>query len=274
MQKTYVTDERKQVRNHGEVNSWYVENDHIPIVSKQLWQQAQDALRDRRNYHIGNMAVKDRTTENYPYRKKLFCAYCGQSLYPRIYSHGNRLNWGCAGQKRYGKAFCEGVNVLDTVVKGWGIDGNIYIYEKTDERGQREYAYYRESYWKRTHKRRVPENKAPELNDDNFPYRHKIHCGICGDRLTRSVNTNSGKITWICNSYKHHGSSRCRGTRIFDDEIRKWMPIEADIYITVRRKDNGEKCYTYTCEAPGRSEKPEESAIQETADGGLLQSLD
>lgn len=274
MQKTYVNDERKQVKNRGQVNSWYAENDHVPIVSKRLWQKAQDALRDRRHYRVGQMDIKEITPENYPYYGRIFCAYCGQPLYPRKYSKGHRLNWGCAGQKRYGADFCHGINVLDTVLKDWDFEGNVYIYEKTTERGLREYDYYKESYWKRHNKKKPVPQKAPELNDENYPFRFKIHCGICGDRLTRYVNTKSGKVTWLCNRYKHHGSESCRGMRIFDDEIRKWMPIEADIYITVRRKDNGEKRYTYTCEAPGRSEKPEELAIQETADGGLLQSLD
>ena len=42
------------------------------------------------------------------------------------------LNWGCAGQKRYGADFCHGINVLDTVLKYWNFEGNIYIYEKND----------------------------------------------------------------------------------------------------------------------------------------------
>ena len=109
MQKTYVNDERKQVKNRGQVNSWYAENDHVPIVSKRLWQKAQDALRDRRHYRVGQMDIKEITPENYPYYGRIFCAYCGQPLYPRKYSKGHRLNWGCAGQKRYGADFCHGV---------------------------------------------------------------------------------------------------------------------------------------------------------------------
>ena len=58
MQKTYVNDERKQVKNRGQVNSWYAENDHVPIVSKRLWQKAQDALRDRRHYRLARWTLK------------------------------------------------------------------------------------------------------------------------------------------------------------------------------------------------------------------------
>lgn len=274
MHKHFVNDERKLVKNRGEVDSWYIENDHIPIVSKKLWQQAQDALKARRQSHVGNMVPKDLTDENYPYKNRIFCAYCGQPLMRRVYSNGNRVNWGCSGQKRFGKAYCKGINVLDSTIKDWDFDGKIFIYEKTSKHGIREYAYYKESYWRRTHKKKVPENKAPALNDENYPYRNKICCGKCGGRLTRSVNTKSGRVTWLCSNYKHHTLDGCTGTRIFDDEVRKWMPIEAKIYITARRKPNGEKCYTYTCEAPIRGTKTQESAVKETTDGGILPSLD
>lgn len=130
------------------------------------------------------MDIKEITPENYPYYGRIFCAYCGQPLYPRKYSKGHRLNWSCAGQKRYGADFCHGINVLDTVFKYWNFEGKIYIYEKTTERGLREYDYYKESYWKRHNKKKLKPQKAPELNDENYPYRFKIHCGICGDRLT------------------------------------------------------------------------------------------
>ena len=250
MQKTFVNDDRRQVRNRGQVDSWYVEHDHVPIVSIRLWQKAQDALRERRHYRVGRMDIKELKPENYPYMGKIFCAYCGRPLYPRIYSRGNRLNWGCAGKKRYGKDFCRGVNVLDTVLKSWDFEGNVYIYEKTVERGLREYDYYKESYWKRHNKKKAAPQTAPELNDENYPYRHKLHCGLCGGQLTRTVNTKSGRVTWLCSNQKHKAKP-CPGIRIFDEVVRKWMPIESDIYITARRKDNGEKCYAYTREAPG-----------------------
>jgi len=254
MQKSFVTEDRRQLRNRGQVDSWYIEDDHVPIVSKQLWQKAQDALAKRRDYRNGEMAIKDTTNENYPYKGKIFCAECGQPLYPRIYSKGHRLNWGCSGRKRYGSSYCEGINVLDTVLHDWQIDGNIYIYEKTAERGLREYAFYKESYWKRSHKKKEPPVLAHELNDENYPYRFKIHCALCGSRLTRHVNTKSGRVTWMCNRYKHHGPDQCPGMRIFDDEIRKWMPIEADIYITERRTPDGKKYHSYSCQREENSD--------------------
>ena len=251
MHKRFVDHNRKLRINHGEVEAWYAKNDHVPIVSRQLWQKAQDALARRRDYLSEGSGVKEMNDENYPYRHSLYCAYCGHPLYPRIYSDGNRLNWGCSGQKRYGKKFCQGVNVPDSTVRGWELDGTAYVYNKNEDKGFMEYGYYHESYWKRDHKKKTAKTPAPALNKKNYPYMNRIFCGKCRSKLTRHCNTNSGRVTWICNEYKHKGKDSCAGIRIFDDDIRKWMPIEADIYITEERREvNGKKCYSYTSKAP------------------------
>ena len=44
MHKHFVNEERKLVRNRGEVDAWYIEDDHEAIVSPELWQKAQDAI--------------------------------------------------------------------------------------------------------------------------------------------------------------------------------------------------------------------------------------
>ena len=80
---------------------------------------------------------------------------------------------------------------------------------------------------------------------------NRIFCGKCGSKLTRTFNTNSGRVTWVCNGNKHKGKGFCTGVRIFDDELWKYMPIEADIYINEERgEENGEKRYSYTSKAP------------------------
>ncbi len=47
MHKHFVNEERKLVRNRGEVDAWYIEDDHEAIVSR-TWQKAQDALEAKR----------------------------------------------------------------------------------------------------------------------------------------------------------------------------------------------------------------------------------
>ena len=246
MHKKYVNDHRKLVLNHGEEDSWYIEDDHVPIVSKKLWQSAQDALEKRREYLSKGSAIMEMNTENYPYMMLLFCSKCGHALYPRAFSNGNRLSWICSGAKRFGKQFCDGVNVPDSTIRGWTVDGNIYIYEKTRARGMPEFDFYRESYWKRSHTKKKPEKHYPDISE--HPYREYLHCAECGSRLSRFIDSKSEKITWICGKYKREGSAVCKGVRIPDAEVQKWLPIETDIFIRERKDKDGEKRYTYSGE--------------------------
>ena len=250
MHKHFVNEERKLVRNRGEVDAWYIEDDHEAIVSPELWQKAQDAIEAKRDYLAEGSVIEDFTEENYPYMNRIFCAKCGHPLYRRIYSNGNRLNWGCSGTKRHGKSFCEGINIPDGVLrKAWHFDGNMYIDEKPSVKGTKEFSYLKESSWKRRHKKKVPE-AIPENTEDAYPYRKKIFCGLCGSRLVRHVNPKSHKVIWICNGAKRKGVAFCRGTRIPDSVIRGWGEIKKDIYIQRKDDKNGKKRYSYTSKKP------------------------
>ena len=250
MHKHFVNEERKLVRNRGEVDAWYIEDDHEAIVSPELWQKAQDALEAKRDYLAEGSVIEEFTEENYPYMNKIFCARCGHPLYKRIYSNGNRLNWGCSGTKRYGKSFCEGINIPDGVLRGaWHFDENMYIGEKPTEKGKKEFTYLKEASWKRRHKKKEPE-PIPENTETEYPYREKIFCGLCGSRLVRHVNTKSHKVIWVCNGRKRKGKDFCDGTRVPDTIIKGWGEIKKDIYIQRKDDKNGKKCYSYTSKKP------------------------
>ena len=107
-----------------------------------------------------------------------------------------------------------------------------------------EFAFYRESYWKRGHEKKEPNRDVPDIGD--YPYREHLYCGYCGSRLSRHIDTKSGSIRWICERYKRQGKSACRGVRISDLEVQKWLPIEKDIYITEVIDSGGKKRYTYS----------------------------
>lgn len=250
MHKHFVNEERKLVRNRGEVDAWYIEDDHEAIVSPELWQKAQDALEAKRDYLAESSVIEEFTEENYPYMNKIFCARCGHPLYKRIYSNGNRLNWGCSGTKRYGKSFCEGINIPDGVLRGaWNFDENMYIGEKPIDKGKKEFTYLKEASWKRRHKKKEPE-PIPENTETEYPYREKIFCGLCGSRLVRHVNTKSHKVIWVCNGRKRKGKDFCDGTRVPDTIIKGWGEIKKDIYIQRKDDKNGKKRYSYTSKKP------------------------
>jgi DNA invertase Pin-like site-specific DNA recombinase len=246
MHKNYVNEERKLVRNRGQVDAWYIQDDHTPIVSAKLWKKAQDALERKRDYLAKGSVVEEMNNENYPYRNNLFCAICGSPLYSRVYSKCNRMNWGCSGQQRYGKNFCEGINVQDSIIRDWNFEGNIYIRLDSTKKGYKEFSFLKEASWKRRHKKKVYVRQTPQtVNEDDYPYHKFLHCELCGYKLTRYVNTKSHKTTWICSGNKHHSKDFCKGVRVPDEIVRKW-DVSKDIFVEGKVMKNGEKRYSYS----------------------------
>lgn len=243
MHKYFVDDFRREKRNRGDEDSWYIENDHKAIVSKKLWQKAQDALNRKREYLATGSEVGDLTADRYPYKDQLFCAECGHPLYRRIYSNGNRICWCCSGMRRYNKKFCSGINVPDSVVREWGnLPGSIYIRKEEDDLGKSTFKYVRETTWKKNHQRKDGDvsTRVPELNAENYPYYKKIYCAKCGGRLVRQVSPNNS-VHWVCNTRKRKGKDMCPGVRVPDVVIRSWGIFDTDICI-----DSTDQEYHYT----------------------------
>lgn len=257
MHKNYVNEERKLVRNRGEVDAWYIEDDHPPIVSRQLWDKAQEARKKKRDYLDMDCQIREVTEENYPYKGHLFCAKCGSLLTHRIYSNGNRMSWDCSGRTRHGKDFCDGIHVPDTAVRQWQFDGNIYISVKDSRKSIKEFSYIKESSWSRRHKKKEFVRDVPELTEENYPYYRSIFCAECGSRLVRHIKKH-GDIVWECNGRKRKGAAYCEGVRIPDRVVKAFMPIRKAIYIKERKGRNGTKHYSYSCKKPERAAREEQ----------------
>lgn len=246
MHKYYVNAERKEVKNRGEVDAWYIKDDHPALVSRKLWDRAQERLSEMREYLATGSVVGSLDEETYPYKKQLFCAECGFPLYRRVYSNGNRVSWICSGEMRYLKKFCAGISVPDSIIRGWGeLPGNVYVRSEKDQLGRTTFRYVRKKTWARDHKRKEPVVSAPELTTENYPYKDHIFCAGCGSKLTRSIGKH-GDTIWTCNGRKHKGRAFCEGIRIPDDVIRGWGEIKHDIFISRKEDKHGQRSYSYS----------------------------
>jgi site-specific DNA recombinase len=247
MQKSYINEERKQVRNKGELDQWYIKDNHAAIVSEEVWDKVQEQIKTRRVYLTTGSIVGDLNETNYPYMNQIYCAKCGHLLYRRVYSNGNRVCWTCSGMTRYKKQFCEGINVPDCIVRSWGeIKGRVYIREEVNANNEKIFKYVKERTWKKNHTKKEKENvqTIPGLNEENYPYMNHIFCEKCGSRMVRLIKQN--ETIWICNGYKRKGKVFCNGTRIPDAVIRSWGDITKDLFIMGKEDKDGKKHYSYT----------------------------
>lgn len=244
-QQFYVNDDRHLVKNRGEKQMYYIQDDHIPLVTTQLWDLAQETL-NAATHRVAptESQPEELTDENYPYRHQLFCAGCGHRLNRSV--RAGRVLWECNGKARFSKDFCDGVCVTDDEVRSWLplANGGHYVFAVKAKGKTTGHGHMTEAEWKRTHAKAAHANGAPELNEENYPYMNRVYCKYCGSRLRRIIS-NAGKVTWICNGLSRQGKQFCKGVRVPDEKLKPLANLTGDFYIG-KEKVNGTEGYGYS----------------------------
>lgn len=105
LQKTYTVDflTKKRTENDGQVNQFYVANNHEGIIAIEMWETVQLEIARRKTfreehgipfYHLQN--------EDNPFMTKVFCAECGEAFGRKNWttSRGKRKVWQCNNRYR------------------------------------------------------------------------------------------------------------------------------------------------------------------------------
>ena len=149
LQKTYSADHlrKKKCLNNGEVESFYVENNHPPIISRDVWEEAQRqiVLRGKAKGNSAEMRAKYQT--RYPLTGLLFCGKCGAPLRRRTWNSNHackKVVWQCSNYVKNGKHACLGTTVDDVVVSRMNIQSEIVV-EEVFKHGEKHYRYTRKA---------------------------------------------------------------------------------------------------------------------------------
>lgn len=245
--KYYVDDHRKLCKNRGEHSMIYYEDNHPPIVSNELWQEAQKALGVRKRPKQEAEEFKPLTA--FPYKDQLYCAKCGHKLM-RSYT-GGKNRWVCSGKSEFSNNFCSGVSVPDEVVRGWGdFTEDRYISETIDRGRVVGFTFEDSETWHRSHTEKRHVSNAPALTKENYPYKDRIFCKYCGGPLRRII-TRNGSVKWICNNMSRYGKSFCKGVRVPDELLQPLRDKTGPVYIGKEIID-GKECYGYSREPEKR----------------------
>ena len=127
LQKTYSKDHisKKKCTNRGELDSYYIEGNHPPIVSKEIWEEAQCQMKMRAE-EKGNSGEK--CQNRYPLTGMLFCSKCGAPLRRRTWNSKHackKIVWQCSTYIKEGKEACPGTVIDDETI------GRLTIKQKT-----------------------------------------------------------------------------------------------------------------------------------------------
>lgn len=101
LQKSYIDRNGIQVKNCGEYSQFYVEGNHPPIVTKDVWEQA-------------NARAKQRGRKTFPFSGRLHCPYCEKVL--RRQKSPWCVTWQCSTYLTKGKSVCIGIPLREQIL--------------------------------------------------------------------------------------------------------------------------------------------------------------
>ncbi|NFM45364.1 resolvase [Clostridium botulinum] len=124
LQKTYTVDflTKKRAENNGEVPQYYVEESHLAIIDKEIWEAVQLEMERRKTFAKEHGIIKvDYATVTNPFAGKVLCGYFGSVFGRKVWNFTNelcrRIVWRC--NKRYiskGKKGCNNKHIDDKVL--------------------------------------------------------------------------------------------------------------------------------------------------------------
>ena len=113
MGKTFTLDpiSKRRLENLGEVDQYYIENHHEPIVSREIYEQAQEILRKRGVSKAKNNAngKREKFSRQYAFSCMLKCSFCGSTLTRRTWNSRkdyHKTIWQCVTATKGGKRNC------------------------------------------------------------------------------------------------------------------------------------------------------------------------
>jgi DNA invertase Pin-like site-specific DNA recombinase len=145
LQKTFSKDHlgKKKCINCGEVDSFYLENSHEPIVTSEVWEEAQRQIALRGKAKGNDEETKKKYQNRYPLTGLLFCTRCGAPLRRRTWNSNHsckKIVWQCSNYIKIGKHACQGTTVDDAVVSSLNIQSETMV-EEVFKHGEKHYRY-------------------------------------------------------------------------------------------------------------------------------------
>lgn len=129
----------RTVKNNGEVQSYYITDNHPGIISRDDWTRAQGIMRENKEKRkIGENGV-EKYANRYPLSGMLLCPHCGKKL-KRTIGYKGRIEYRCSTYVTEGKKACPGVKALHSELMKKNITEPTVI-EEVIINGEKHYRY-------------------------------------------------------------------------------------------------------------------------------------
>lgn len=125
IQKTYRDEQSKRRINNGEVEKYYIENDHEPIIDRETFEKVQQIIASRRPSNT------EKSHNRYEFSGLIWCEHCGKSYKRKVNNsikNFSNVCWACSLKDRYGIDYCDSQTISDDLLKAITLDAyNEYI---------------------------------------------------------------------------------------------------------------------------------------------------
>jgi DNA invertase Pin-like site-specific DNA recombinase len=143
LQKTYVPNHirKKAVENKGEVDQYYLKEDHPPIVTEEMWEAVKKRVLE--NKYSKGISNDPKYNEKYPYTGLLFCSKCGAPLRRRVWNSKTPFKkyvWQCSNYVYIKTRTCTGTKIDERDLEKVNINGPTIIKEELRD-GKKYYSY-------------------------------------------------------------------------------------------------------------------------------------
>ena len=145
LQKTYTKDHLTKAKrfNQGEVESYYIEEHHQALVSREDWDEVQRQIKIRAAAKGNVNAPEGKYQQRYALTGLLICSKCGAPLRRRIWNSKyacRKVVWQCSNYVTNGKNACAGTTIEDDLVGRLNITEKTLI-EEVWKHGKKNYRY-------------------------------------------------------------------------------------------------------------------------------------
>lgn len=160
LQKYYSPSPSIKKKNKGNVPSYYISENHAPIIAPDIWDKVQQTILDKREKR--KIENTEKYSNRYPLSGMLLCPYCG-SVLKRRHVHNNRIEWWCSKSMKEGVKACKGIHVRDEDANAQNITEQTVVEEEIVN-GKKYYRYTCKSeYDKRNTEQQTAEIKSSSL---------------------------------------------------------------------------------------------------------------
>lgn len=141
LQKYFTPEDRRNQsrRNRGEVQSYYISDNHPAIVNEEKWNKVQREREKRKKERNIGTGGTQKYQNRYPLSGLLICPYCGRNL-RRRQVHKGKIQWLCSTYIEKGKQACNGIRIYDKEVQKQEITEPTVI-EEVEVHGKKHYRY-------------------------------------------------------------------------------------------------------------------------------------